>query len=367
MPNTGSSHGDNYKFCSSLFRTALDSIGEAVVITTAALEPPGPVIAYVNPAFTRLTGYPEQEVAGRSPRILQGPLTDRAALDRLRAELARREAFEGTTTNYRRDGTPYILHWHITPLRDEAGALTHWISLQREVGPEGYVEPDPHRRLHDLEAQAEAALARRAEAEGTEAARALAVREVRATLGLVRSIVRRTADTAEAADELVLHLDDRLRAAGRLKVAALQSRPGLGLAHIVGEELSAFEASERGRVRIAGPEVTLRGRAAELLGLAIHELTANAVSFGALAEAAGTISVRWRVERRSGAPRLILRWVEAGAGQPVRPPARAGFGTTLLERVLPDEIGARTALAFAPGGFACRLEVPLPEDPGRIA
>ncbi|GEP06816.1 PAS domain-containing protein [Methylobacterium oxalidis] len=357
----------NYKFRSPLFRIALDAIGEAVVITTAQLEPPGPVIAYVNPAFSRLTGYAAEEVTGRTPRLLQGPLTDRAALDRLRADLTAREAFEGTTTNYRKDGTPYLLHWHITPLRDEAGALTHWISLQREIAEAGWTEPRTLGRVRGLAGEAEAGLARGiAPAAAEEGGRALAVREVRATLALVRSIVRRTADSAEDAGEILAHLDDRLRTAGRLKLAALQSRPGLDLAHLVGEELSAFEMPERARIRISGPAVSLRGRAAELLGLAVHELTTNAIKYGALAEAAGRVSVRWRVARRDGAPRLVLRWVEAGAQRPVAPPDRAGFGTTLLERVLPADLGARTELDFAPGGLTCRVELPLPGEEGRI-
>ncbi|MEA1832894.1 PAS domain-containing protein [Methylobacterium durans] len=357
----------NYKFRSPPFRIALDAIGEAVVITTAELEPPGPVIAYVNPAFTRLTGYAADEVTGRTPRLLQGPLTDRAALDRLRADLTTREAFEGTTTNYRKDGSPYILHWHITPLRDEDGALTHWISLQREIAGEGWTEPRTHARVREVAEEAEAGLARGFGTDAAEeGARARAVREVRATLALVRSIVRRTADSTAAADELVTHLDDRLRTAGRLKLAALQSRPGLDLALLAGEELAAFEMPERGRIRIAGPAVGLHARAAELIGLALHELATNAIKFGALAGETGSVSVRWRIAGRGGMPRLVLRWVETGAAQPVPPPTRAGFGTTLLERVLPADLGARTHLRFAPEGFACRIEVPLAEPGLRI-
>src|SRR4051794_689244 len=65
-----------------LFKAALQGIGEAIVITSPQLDQPGPVIEYVNPAFTRMTGYSAEEVIGKTPRILQGPLTDRAVLSR---------------------------------------------------------------------------------------------------------------------------------------------------------------------------------------------------------------------------------------------------------------------------------------------
>ena len=67
-----------------LLRAAVEATGEAIVITSAELEEPGPRIEYTNPAFTRITGYEEHEVVGRTPRLLQGPGTERAVIDRTR-------------------------------------------------------------------------------------------------------------------------------------------------------------------------------------------------------------------------------------------------------------------------------------------
>ena len=116
-----------------IFRTALEAVGEAVVITTPELDWPGPCIEYVNPAFTRLTGYRPEEVLGRTPRMLQGPLTDRSVLNRMRAELAAHGTFAGETVNYRKDGIPYIIEWQITPLHDREGRVSHWVAVQRDV------------------------------------------------------------------------------------------------------------------------------------------------------------------------------------------------------------------------------------------
>ncbi len=109
-------------------------VSEAVVITTTQLDPLGPEIVYVNEGFCRMTGYAAEEVVGKTPRILQGPKTDRAELDRLRRCLSRGEPFEGgEAINYRKDGSEYVLNWYIVPLRNDAGEITHWMASQRDV------------------------------------------------------------------------------------------------------------------------------------------------------------------------------------------------------------------------------------------
>ena len=72
-----------------LIEAAIEHVEEAVLITTTELDHPDPEIVYVNEGFCRMTGYAAEEVVGKTPRILQGPKTDRAELDRLRRCLAR--------------------------------------------------------------------------------------------------------------------------------------------------------------------------------------------------------------------------------------------------------------------------------------
>ncbi len=116
-----------------LIQAAIEQVGEAVLITDAELDPPGPRIRYANHAFTQMTGYTLEEVYGKTPRILQGPETSRRELDRLKQSLARGERFEGQTYNYRKNGERFILHWHVTPVRDESGRVTHFVAIQRDI------------------------------------------------------------------------------------------------------------------------------------------------------------------------------------------------------------------------------------------
>lgn len=105
----------------------------AICITDADIDEPGPRIIYVNPAFEVMTGYRAEEVLGRHPRFLQGPLSDRRVLDRLRADLEAGRPFHGETINYRKDGTPFNIRWRIAALRDATGRVTNFVASQEDI------------------------------------------------------------------------------------------------------------------------------------------------------------------------------------------------------------------------------------------
>ena len=116
-----------------LLADAMQHVREAVLITTAELDPPGPKIVYVNEGFCQMSGYAFEELIGKTPRIMQGPKTERSELDRLRRQLSLGKPFEGEIVNYRKDGSEYVIEWYIVPLRNDAGEITHWMASQRDV------------------------------------------------------------------------------------------------------------------------------------------------------------------------------------------------------------------------------------------
>ncbi len=122
------------EFRLKLLESVITNANDAVVITEA--EPfslPGPRIVYVNQAFTRMTGFTEEEVLGKSPRILQGPNTHLKELQRLRAAMDKWQPCEITTINYKKNGEEFWTNFSISPVADADGWYTHWISIQREV------------------------------------------------------------------------------------------------------------------------------------------------------------------------------------------------------------------------------------------
>lgn len=116
-----------------LFESALQSVGEAIMIMTAALEPPGPRIVFVNRAMAEMTSYEIEELIGQSPSILQGPNTDLSTLDMCRRSLSETGTFSGEVVSYRKDGTEFDREFRVTPIRNEKGEATHFVTLQRDV------------------------------------------------------------------------------------------------------------------------------------------------------------------------------------------------------------------------------------------
>jgi len=124
---------DQYKKYLSLLEDSIRSDYDSIVITTLEIEEPGPEIVYVNDGFTKMTGYTRSEAIGNTPRMLQGPKTDRAVLDKLKQRLRDGQAFFGHTVNYRKDGSEFINQWDIHPLTNKEGEITHWVSYQHDI------------------------------------------------------------------------------------------------------------------------------------------------------------------------------------------------------------------------------------------
>lgn len=128
---SGDDDGDSFNIVEAIANHTLD----AFVVTKA--EPvrgsDGPEIVYVNPAFTRMTGYEPEEVLGKTPRILQSAYTDRAELDRIGRALERWQSVRATLLNQTKYGTLVWVELDIVPIADSKGWYRYWISVQRDV------------------------------------------------------------------------------------------------------------------------------------------------------------------------------------------------------------------------------------------
>lgn len=90
------------------------------------------IIAYSNKAFTKLTGYDQADVMGKKPNLLQGAGTDMKVIARLKESMKKGLGdYEGSAINYRKDGTPFIMHWRVVPVK-VAGEIKAWVAIQRE-------------------------------------------------------------------------------------------------------------------------------------------------------------------------------------------------------------------------------------------
>jgi|GEM_PF-273101 len=117
-----------------LLESVIVNANDSILITEAEpFDLPGPRILYVNEAFTKMTGYTSEEVIGKTPRILQGPKTDKNELKKLSTALRNRQPCEMTVVNYKKNGEEFWIHISITPVANEKGWFTHWIAIERDV------------------------------------------------------------------------------------------------------------------------------------------------------------------------------------------------------------------------------------------
>ncbi len=118
-----------------LLQSCVESIEDVVLISHASpSHSPGPVIMYVNPAFERHTGYTSAEVIGKTPRLLQGPLTSRTELKKIANALQEWRSVKVELANYKKNGELFWVELEITPVYAEGSTLcTHWIGVQRII------------------------------------------------------------------------------------------------------------------------------------------------------------------------------------------------------------------------------------------
>lgn len=320
----------------SVLLAAVEASGEAILITSADLDKPGPRIEYANPAFTRMTGYDVREVVGRSPRFLQGSKTDPGVLNCMRSALAAGEPFQGETVNYRKDGSTYVVEWLITPVRDSDGRITRWVSAQRDVTERHAAEERQFLLVQELH------------------------HRVRNTLATVKAVLTASARSSLDMADFQRTFSDRITSLARTHTLLTEDYAQAVLFDgLLRAELQPYDDPIHPRIALTGPEVLLPSEFAVPIGMAAHELTTNAVRHGSLRDLAGRLEVTWSVEEDESG--RVLHWVwDEHSGSPVALPTREGFGQQLLNRVLTYQIKAKVEIAFDPDGLRVSIDILLP-------
>jgi two-component sensor histidine kinase len=180
---------------------------------------------------------------------------------------------------------------------------------------------------------------------------------VKNTLAIVQSIAART--FRDAAADARAAFEARLVALARAhNILSEENWEKAELRAIVARALEPYVAADDPRLEIAGPYVRLAPQTALAVAMVMHELATNAAKYGALTRPAGRVAVDWQFTGADPERGLRLHWREAG-GPPVAEPTRKGFGLTLIERGIGQELGGTAALSFAPGGLECTLAFAL--------
>ena len=311
------------------FRRIVESATDYAIFTTD----PGGIITDWLPGAEAVFGWRAEEAIGQ-PLAMTFVPEDRAAGDHEKemAIAAREGVAPNVRWHLRKDGRRVFIEGSVVPLTSEDGRLRGYLKIGQDVTDRKATEQRQKLLLAELQ------------------------HRVRNTLGVVRSIARRTAQNSRNVEEMSAHLEGRLDAFARVQ-AIVTRRPeaGIDLAAMIEDELVAHAAREGTGLTLDGPDVTLAARPAETLSLAIHELATNAVKYGALSADGGHLEIRWRL----AGGRLELDWTESRVEGVAAEPVSEGFGLELLRRVVPYELAADTAVDFRPDGLRFTLSMPI--------
>lgn len=340
---------------------------DAILITEAEpFHQPGPRILYCNAAFTRTTGYTEAEVLGRTPRLLQGPRTDRASLAKLHGALSRWEPVVVELLNYRKDGTTFWIELSIVPVADETGWFRHWVSVQRDVSDRKLVE-ETATRARIVEVEREALRAEIAERCRVEVRQTLLTRELdhrsRNALAVVQAVLRLT--PRDDAETFARAVEGRVAALARAHTLLSDGRwDGADLVVLAAGELTPFLVSgaEGPQAKLSGPFLLLSPNAAQAFSMALHELATNAVKHGALSVPGGRVALSWSadvVADGEAAGLLRLCWRETGGPLLTTPPSRHGFGSRVLKATFQGQLGGTVTQSWEASGLVFEVVLPL--------
>jgi len=289
-----------------------------------------------NPAYERILGYSLEELRNVPFLTVVHPddrAVNHAEMDRLvRGEVPYFEVFNRSV---HKSGRTVWVHKFVLMLKDRQGTPTNIVALVTDMTERKRQEEQIRLLMREVNHRSKNLLA------------------------VVQSVARQTAAYGQPA-HFAERFSERLQGlSASHDLLVHNSWQGVGLEELVTSQLAHFADLVGRRIAISGPPLRVNASAAQSLGMALHELAANAGKYGALSRDVGRVNVSWHIaENGPGAKRLDFLWQEQG-GPPVTAPERSGLGTLILTRLAEQSLAAEVKLDFALDGICWSLSAPL--------
>ncbi len=308
----------------------VSSSSDAIV----SVDPQGRVLN-ANRAFSEIFQYEPAEIAGADLGDLIAPEESRAEYESKLASAAFGSDKGQIVRRRRKDGTLLDFSISAAPIRDGAGEVAAISMIYRDLAPLTRAAEHIEFLLREVNHRSKNLLA------------------------VVNAIARQTARLSSSPETFIDRFMARLSAIG-CSHDLLVSRDwrGVRIADLARNQFSQLEGDARERIELSGDLLEINPRAAESYGLALHELSTNAVRHGALSAPDGKVDLSFQLDRDGKF--YTLTWRESG-GPAVMAPERSGFGGAVLTRMAPLAIQGESRLDFTPDGLRYRLSAPVAE------
>ncbi|KRB61858.1 two-component system sensor histidine kinase/response regulator [Rhizobium sp. Root708] len=177
---------------------------------------------------------------------------------------------------------------------------------------------------------------------------------VRNILGLISGLIRQSRGTTDHVSDFVDHLEGRIQALARAHDQITRDHwAPAPLRALLQAEAAAYLGKNAARIVMRGEDALLAPQAFSTTALVFHELVTNSAKYGSLCDS-GTVEASWRKDE---AGNLLIDWKESD-GPTVHEPKRQGFGTTIIRRSIPYDLGGKADVIYDPAGLRAHFSIP---------
>lgn len=293
-------------------------------------RPDNPIV-YANDAFCTMTGYDMEEVVGRNCRFLQGPGTTRESIDRIREILAGEELATVELVNYRKDGTAFVNALQLGPIAGPDGRVAFYFGSQLDVSAQ-----------------------RRQEQEAADLRSRELLHRLRNIVNVMAVVIKMTSREHGVSEAFRDAITGRLIALSHAHFDTFgegETQRSVDLRRLADTILHAYAPLREAQVTLSGPDVVVADGQVTPITLILHELSTNAIKYGALSVAGGQVDLAWTEEDG----RLGIVWRESG-GPVVEPPSREG-GSEIMRSLIAAS-GGEIGFDWRPEGLVARIGLP---------
>ena len=285
------------------------------------------VIETWNGGAERLFGYQASEVVGKSILVIIPP--DRESEEKKILECVKRgdhvEPYE--TVRRRKDGSLVDISLTVSPIHDGSGQVVGASKIARDISDRKQIDARQHLLAHEIH------------------------HRTKNLFAVVQAVVGRSFAGKQSVAEAEAAVRSRLASLAQTHVMLMDNEwEGAAIHEVIEAEMRPYAD----RMKLNGPRLVLKPKAAQNFSLALHELATNAAKYGALSNTAGVVEIEWSVTLVNESRSFSFRWQEHG-GPPVMAPDRKGFGSTVLEVVMAEYVTEPPRIEFSTSGLSYAL------------